>query len=136
MATNTTYSPKTLHEFTKDHLEFSGQSIYLTCGSSDTQEADLALTDDYLITGGNLIVENGIIDDEVYLQVYHPTLGVVKEFVSGYRIASGTTRQLTLDLAYPAKITAGLSIRCKYVSGFGLFTRKIAVNLYLHRVLE
>jgi len=107
MATNTVYNPKTLHEFTKDHLEFSGQSIYLTCGSSDTQEGDLALTDDYLITGGNLIVENGIIDDEVYLQVYHPTLGVVKEFVSGYRIASGTTRQLTLDLAYPAKTTAG-----------------------------
>jgi hypothetical protein len=136
MAINTTFNPKTLSEFTKDHLEFSGQSLFLTCDASDTQSQDLSLTDDYLITGGALLVDGGTIDDEIFLQVVHPVAGVIKEFISGFRIASDTVKQLTIQLEYPAKIPAGLMLRCKYVSGSAGSTRKIAVNFFLHRVLE
>lgn len=136
MATNTIFNPKTLIEFSKDHLEFSGQSIYLDCDVSEEQTQDLALTDDYLITGGDLLVENGLIEDQIYLQVVHPVAGVIKEFISGFRIAADTIKQLNLQLPYPAKIPGGLSLRCKYVASSTGSSRKIAVNFYLHRVLE
>lgn len=136
MPTNTLFNPKTLNEFNKDHLEFSGQAIFLICDVSETQSQDLVLSDDYLVTGGDLLVEGGLIDDKIFLQVVHPVAGVIKEFISGFRIASDTIKQLNLQLPYPAKIPAGLSLRCKYISAATGSTRKIAVNFYLHKVLE
>lgn len=135
MATNTQYNPAKKSDFTKDNLQFSGQVIYFESNMNQEDYSDLVLVDDYLITGGRLLVENGNLGDKIYLQIIHPTLGVVNEFVSGYRIAPDTTLQLDLDLDYPAKISAGLSIRCRYVSNNETAQRKIALNLYLHRVL-
>jgi hypothetical protein len=136
MPINTSFNPKTISEFTKDHLEFSGQALAFECLASATQTQDLMLSEDYLITGGSLIVEGGNIEDMIYLQVIHPVAGVLKEFITGYRIASDVSKQIELELKYPAKIVAGLGLRCKYVAGTTVSTRKIAVNFYLHRVLE
>lgn len=136
MPINTLFNPKTLSEFNKDHLEFSGQAIFLNCNVSETQSQDLVLADDYLVTGGDLLVEGGLIDDKIFLQVVHPVAGVIKEFISGFRIASDTIKQLNLQLHYPAKIPAGLSLRCKYIASADGALRKIAVNFYLHKVLE
>lgn len=94
------------------------------------------VADDYLVTGGDLLVEGGLIDDKIFLQVVHPVAGVIKEFISGFRIASDTIKQLNLQLHYPAKIPAGLSLRCKYIASADGALRKIAVNFYLHKVLE
>ena len=135
MPTNTTYNPERKSEFTKGNLLFSGQTIYFEINESQDSYSDLTLTDDYLLTGGRLLVENGNIGDQVYLQIVHPIFGVVNEFVSGYRISPDTSLQLDLDLDYPAKLPAGLSIRCRYVSNSNVAQRKIAINLYLHKVL-
>ena len=135
MPINTVFNPKTLSEFTKDHLEFAGKSLYLEALESATTEQDLTASEDYLLTGGELLVQNGSIDDEVFLQVVHPVIGVVKEFITGYRVAPDSVRQLSLQIDYPSKLLAGLSIRCKYVAASGV-TRKVAVNLFLHRILE
>lgn len=135
MATNTTYNPQRKSEFVKDNLQFSGQAIYFECWQNSNTFTDLELTDDYLLTGGRLIVQNGNIGDKVYFQIVHPVAGVVNEFVSGYRMSSDTSLQLDLDLDYPAKLPAGLFIRCRYVSNGEIAQRKIALNLYLHKVL-
>ena len=72
---------------------------------------------------------------QVYFQVVHPVLGVVNEFVSGFHIIEDEQKQLDLQLNYPAKLTKGLKIRCKYVAQEGTGTRDIAVNFYLHKIL-
>jgi len=136
MAINTNFNPKTLNEFTKDHLEFAGKSVFLNAIENSTTEQDLIFTDDMLLTGGELLVEHGTIEDLIYLQVVHPTYGVIKEFITGYHIAPDSVRQITLNIQYPSKLPAGLSIRCKYVAASGGLTRKVAVNLFLHKILE
>jgi hypothetical protein len=135
MPTNTQYNPQKTSEFTKDNLQFSGQAIYFECPPSSDQHTDLQLTEDYLLTGGRLLVKGGNLEDTVFIQIVHPIYGVVNEFISGYRVASDTELQINLSLDYPAKLPAGLSIRCKYVSNAETGTRKIALNMFLHKVL-
>lgn len=137
MPTGTGYNPSKVSDFEKEKLEFSGQSIYFeSTHETEFQQSDLLLTEDYLITGGMLLVKNGSFEDKIYMQVVHPIVGVVNEFITGYRIVEGVQKQFQIELPYPAKLEAGLSIRCKYVpdqSQQG--TRDIAVNLYLHKIL-
>jgi len=135
MPTDTIYNPQKVSEFVKDNLQFSGQSIYFECSPSTENYTDLFLADDYLITGGRLLVEGGNLQDKIYMQVVHPTFGVVNEFISGFRISQDTALQLDLVIEYPAKLNAGLSVRCKYISNESVGTRKIAANLFLHKVL-
>ena len=136
MAINTNYNPANVKDFEKGKLNFSGQSIYLECEPSLDNSADLALADDYLLTGGILLVQGGNFHDRVYLQVVHPTYGVIAEFVSGFRILPDSVKQFELQLDYPAKLYAGMSLRCKYVADAATGTRDIAVNFFLHKVLE
>jgi len=135
MPTNTNYDPKKSSDFTKDDLQFSGQAIYFECLENTESFGELTLAEDFLLTGGDLLVENGKIEDKIFLQIIHPTFGVVNEFVSGYRIMSDSVLQTKINSGYPAKLSAGLKIRCKYVAGAGTAARKIAVNLSLHRVM-
>lgn len=135
MPKNTIYNPQKTSDFVKDNLQFSGQSIYFECAMSSESYNDFLLTDDFLLTGGRLLVENGNLQDKIFLQIVHPTYGVVNEFVSGFRVSADTTLQLDLQLDYPSKLNAGLSIRCKYIANSNLNVRKIAVNLFLHKVL-
>jgi hypothetical protein len=135
MPSNTTYNPLRVLDFTKDNLNFTGQSIYFQCNSDSTAQCDLDITDDVLLTGGILLVKNGKFTDRIYLQVVHPSLGVLSEFVSGFRVAEDSNEQFKIDLPYPAKIPAGLKLRCKYVSSNDAGTRDVAVNFFLHKVL-
>jgi hypothetical protein len=135
MATNTTYDPQKSSDFEKSKLQFSGQSLYFETATMVTASQDLVLTDDYLLTGGTLLVQGGDMHDQVYLQVVHPTYGVVNEFVTGFRITPDSVKQFDLQLNYPAKLSAGLSLRCKYVASTALGLRDIAVNFFLHKVL-
>ena len=135
MASNTIYNPLKVSDFTKDSIKFSGQSIYFQCESNTEASQDYTLTDDMLLTGGILLVKGGKFTDRIYLQVVHPIAGVVDEFVSGFRVAEDSNEQFKIDLPYPAKIPAGLKIRCKYVSSSDVGTRDVAVNFFLHKVL-
>lgn len=136
MPQNTIYNPENRSMFSKQNLLFSGKTIAFSCLANSESNGDLTLTDDSLLTGGILLVKNGNFFDEVSLQIVHPTLGVVNEFVTKYRIVEDEIRQFMLDLDYPAKIPAGLSIRVQYkASNNGQSTREIAINLFLHKVL-
>ena len=136
MPTNTQYAPTNVNEFNKSFITFSGKSIYFECETNAESNGDLTLTEDYLLTGGMLLVKNGEFHDEVSLQIVHPTLGVVNEFVSKFKIIENDIRQFMLDLNYPAKLPAGLIIRVKYkASNLSVSKRDIAINLFLHKVL-
>lgn len=135
MPINTTYNPEKVSDFQKSKLTFAGRSLTGIVNENETVNADYTLSDDTLITGGVLIVKEAKITDKVSLQVVHPILGVVNEFVTEYRLAEDQQVQFKLDLPYPAKLVAGLAIRCKYEASDENGTRTFALNLLLHKVL-
>lgn len=136
MPSNTVYNPEKTADFVKSKLNFNGQSIRGEVETSQTTEADYILADDHLLTGGVLIVKEAKIGDKVSLQIVHPTLGVVNEFVKDYGLAEDQQVQFSLNLEYPAKLATGLKIRCKYVASDDSAKRQFVLNLLLHKVLE
>lgn len=136
MPINTIYNPEKVSDFQKSKLNFAGRSITGTVNENETINADYTFIDDTLMNGGVLIVKEAKITDKVSLQVVHPTYGVVNEFVTEYRLAEDQQVQFKLDLPYPAKLVAGLTIRCKYVASEEKGQRIFALNLLLHKVLE
>lgn len=136
MPINTLYNPEKTSDFVKSKLKFSGQSISSVAQTGETINADLSLSEDYLLTGGVLIVKEAKISDRVSLQVVHPVYGVVNEFVTDYGMSEDQQVQFSLQLVYPAKLFAGLKIRCKYIASSDAGTRTFILNLLLHKVLE
>jgi hypothetical protein len=135
MATNTTYNPEKVSDFEKSKLNFLGQSISESTLENTTKNVDLTLTDDFLLTGGVLMVKNGKMTDKVSLQIVHPVYGVVNEFVKEYRVVEDEQVQFKIDLPYTAKLPAGLKIRCSYIASSELGERTFALNIFLHKVL-
>lgn len=135
MASNTTYNPEKVSDFEKSKLNFAGKSVTGVVNENEIINADYTLSDDMLMTGGVLIVKEAKITDKVSLQIVHPLYGVVNEFVTDYRLAEDQQVQFKLDLPYPAKILAGLTIRCKYQASEQNGQRTFSVNLLLHKVL-
>lgn len=136
MASNTTFKPIRSADLTADALNFAGHGTYGECVAENTEvHIDLQLADDVLLTGGVLLVKGGKFEDKISMQVVHPTMGVLNEFVTDYRVVEDSQKQFDLSSAYPAKIYAGLILRIKYVSCAIPGVRDIAANYYLHKVL-
>jgi hypothetical protein len=132
---NSTFKPTHKSQFNSSNVNFNGLSCFGSCAPSATATADLSLADDHFITGGIFIVKNGKFGDKVSLQVVHPTLGVVNQFVTDYGIIGDSQLQFTMDEDYPAKIPAGLKLRILYVATSELLTREFCLNYTLHKVL-
>ena len=115
---NSTYNPEHISHIEKSKVSLNGIGVY---GESEVTDItipvethiDLTLTDDMLLTGGTLLVKGGNLEDKVSMQVIHPTLGIVKEFVTNYRIIEDSIKQFEMASAYPAKIPANLTLRLK-----------------------
>ena len=135
MPVNTTYKPNHTLQFQADCLNFNGQSVFTTCVDSQTITADITMTDDHLLTGGNFLVKGGKFGDRVKLQVVHPVAGVVNQFVTDFGVQSDSEFQFSLNLEYPAKIFAGLKLRVSYTSTSEVGTRNICLNYMLHKIL-
>lgn len=132
---NSTFRPTHKSQFKSDNVMFNGLSCFGQCDASSSATADLTLVDDHLITGGSLIVKNGKFGDKVRLQVVHPTMGVVSQFVTDYGIVSDSEFQLKMSEDYPSKIPAGLSLRIVYIANAAAGTREFCINYDLHKIL-
>ena len=136
MPINTTYNPEKTSDFVKSKLNFNGQAIRGEIEQGQTVTCDLTLTDDHLLTGGVLIVKEAKFLDKVSLQIVHPQAGVVNQFVTDWGMSEDQQVQFSLNLEYPAKLAAGLTIRCKYEASNDPGQSSLVLNLRLHKVLE
>ncbi len=136
MPINTTFNPEKTSEFVKSKLNFNGLAIRGNVTENQTVNSDLTLTEDHLMTGGVLIVKEAKIGDKVTLQIVHPTYGVVNQFITDWGMSEDQQVQFSLNLEYPAKLFAGLIIRCKYEACSIPSERSLVLNLRLHKVLE
>jgi len=139
MPSLTTYRPVKVADFeaTKLNYDAYGTSMIVTAGS--TQNLDHTLTDDCLITGAWLVTSDGYCGDTASFQVVDTSGAftgvpgyVISQFVTHWYLPSTTDTQL--ELAYPAKIYAGLTLRLVYHST-GVSNPFIAINYKLHKVL-
>lgn len=128
MPISTIFDPKSTSEMTKANLNFNGQKMMGTVLPGTTQNIDLTLTEDHLLTGATLILTNASSDDEVKFQIVMGTT-VVNQFIDWY------AKDLDKDIGYPAKIPAGLIIRVVYKNTNTTNSVKVRVNLNLHKIL-
>ena len=130
---NSTYRPTHKSQFESDKVDFDGKSISGATSESQTLNIELAIADDLLLTGGILLCRGAKWGDKVSFQVVHPVYGVVSQFVTDFLLKTDTEQQFNIDLEYPAKLSAGLSLRIKLVTTSEVGSRDLACNLYLHR---
>jgi len=139
MPTNTTYNPPNMMSFVKTALNFDARGFSTIVTAGTTSHIDFTLTDDMLITGAWVVTNNGNYGDTASLQVID-TNGtftgvpgtVLNTFMTNWYLPPQTSEQF--DIAYPAKIFAGLTLRIIYTST-GSNNVFVAINYKLHRVL-
>jgi hypothetical protein len=140
MPSNTTYNPTNIRDFEKTKLNFDAQGVKGTLTPNTTTTLDYLLTDDCLMTGLEVIVHNGNFGDTANLQAVdttgitgYPAGTVLQQFATNWNIASDADIQI--DMAYPAKIIAGLTLRVVYTSTSLLTPPFVAINYKLHKIL-
>lgn len=139
MPSGTTYNPPNVTSFVKSALNFDAQGVNTTITAGQTANLDCTLTDDCLLTGIELIVNNGNYGDTANLQVVdvsgaftgHPGTILMQAATNWNLIPTSNTQ---FDLTYPAKILAGMTIRAVYTST-GSTNVFLAINYKLHKCL-
>jgi hypothetical protein len=133
------YNPIHIDDFDKSKLTFDAQGVSATMTAGGAGNLDYTLTDDCLITGVELIVNNGNYGDTVSFQVIDPTGftgypagSVLDQFATNWNVAPIADTQF--DIIYPAKIIAGLALRLVYTST-GTNNPFVAINYKLHKCL-
>ena len=117
-------------------FRYRGASFSDTIQTNTTNYIDYLLTDERWINGGRAIIDNIGQDDKVTFQVIDKdnVLGygantVLDQFIDGFYVPQDGN--LEVNLAYPARIIAGLYIRLKYTSTHANGCT-LKCNLYLH----
>lgn len=139
MPSGTTFNPNRVLDFEKIKLVFNAIGTSATISAGATSSIDLLMVDDCLLTGAWLITNNGSYGDSFNFQVIDSTGAftgtpgaVLLQPVSNWLTAPTTDTQL--DMVYPAKIYAGLTLRVSYTS-IGASSVFVAINYKLHKVL-
>lgn len=102
-----------------------------TAAAGVTTNLDYTLPAERWIDGVELSQDGAAKGDTVHFQIVHPTYGVVDQFGDSWNIDHTSGKQGAVLLSYPAKIPAGLAIRCAY-SSTGTDPVWVGVNLRLH----
>lgn len=139
MPTNTTYKPIKVSDFEANKLNFDARGIFTQVNAGSTTCIDYDLTDDCLITGACVITSNAEYGDNTCFQVVDKTGAftgnpntVLNQFISNWYVCP--TSELQLDIPYPAKILAGMTLRLVY-SSTGQNNVFVAINYNLHKVM-
>lgn len=140
MPTGTKFAPTRISEFDAAKLQFNAQGAKASPSLNTTTNIDLYFADDHLLTGFWVVCTGAAQGDSIALKAVDTDnimgfgAGVVlKTFASNIYIATNFDAQF--DVAYPAKVYAGLSLRVVYTSTTILGSPFFAVNYKLHKVL-
>lgn len=140
MPSNTTYNPVNVAAFEKSKLYFNAQGVSASCTAGTSTNIDYTLVDDCLLTGLEIIVDGAKYGDYANLQVIDPTgiTGappgtVILQPATNWYVATSYDEQY--DLAYPAKIYTGLTLRIVYTSTGIITPVFVAINYKLHKIL-
>lgn len=141
MPLNTTYSPVRNDEFEASKLLLDARGACLLCTPNTSNNLDLAIADDSLITGIHLKSTDSTLGDTITLRVVdiNNVLGyganaVIRQFGTNWCLVNGTN-EVFVQAQYPAKIFGGLYLRVVYNSVSLTVAPSVAANYVLHKVL-
>lgn len=103
-----------------------------TAAYGQTTNIEHTLEEDRWIDGAQLMHVGAAVGDTVNFQIVHPTEGVVDPLGDTWNVDSTVGAQAPVVISYPAKLAAGLTIRCAYNS-VGTADVWVGVNLRLHK---
>lgn len=126
-ASGTTYDPTNSNSLEKNRLNYNGQKMSATVPANSSQNIDITLADDHLLTGAKLTLTNPCDDDEIKFQVVSGST-VVNQFIDWYAV------NIDKELQYPAKLPAGITLRAVYKNTCDTSV-KVRINLFLHKIL-
>lgn len=132
---NSTYNPIQVYDLDKRKISTNNTGVIHTCAAGVSTNVDLTLSDDQLLTGLQIVADGSAFGDSIDMQVVHPIAGVVAQFATSVFINADKQEKVNELTNYPAKLQAGLSLRCVYHST-GSTDVIVAVNYRLHKVLE
>lgn len=139
MPSFTTYKPIKVSDFEANKLNYDAKGVSTTVTGGTTHNLDLTLTDDCLITGAWMITSDGYLGDTASFQVIdttgmtgYPAGTVLSQFITNWYLPTAADAQF--ELAYPAKVYAGLTLRLVYNST-GTSNVFLAINYKLHKIL-
>ena len=139
MPLGTTYTPTRASDFESSKLSFNAQGVFVLATAGDITNLDYTPTDDCLVTGCWLIVNDAAYGDTASFQVvdtsgaFTGTPGtVLNQFITNWYMAPKVDTQI--DMIYPAKIFGGMTLRLVYKS-VGTVSPFVATNYKLHKVL-
>lgn len=136
MPTQTNFNPANINEFEKTKLNKAAKGVIGVAIAGATSSLDLTLTDDILMSGGNIFLAKGAAwGDKVDFQIVHPVYGVINQFITNWYLNPDSTLQAVPTSSYPAKLPAGITLRVLY-SSVGVTDVAIAVNYNCEKVLE
>lgn len=110
---------------------FKGISAIVPFGV--TTNIDYTLAEERWIDGVEILHVDAAMGDTANFQIVHPTYGVVDTFGTSWNIDSTVGKQGAVVLNYPAKLAAGLTIRCAYMSVGTTTNVWVGINLRLHK---
>lgn len=138
MPSNTTYNPPNINSFSKTALNAINPGVSSTVPAGTSINLDYTLTDDCLITGSWILTNNGNYGDTINFQIidssgiYGTPGAILNQFINNWYLPPIVNEQINVE--YPAKIYAGLTLRVIYTST-GTNDVFLAINYKLHKVL-
>lgn len=143
-AVGTKYNPSTTAAIQKEAVNFSGQKVSATIPFGTTQDIDYSITDDYLITGAQIVLTGNCDMDEIQIKVVdvagviptaaranYPLYPILNQFIDWY------AQSLTKELTYPARLDGGmgLKLRATYKNTCASGSATVRLNYSLHKIL-
>lgn len=141
---NSEFRPTKTIDFTPVDLNIDFKGYTFATPNGAITDCDIPLTDDCILEGGRMLATQITQGDKVTCQVIDKdnVLGmganyVVKQFVTDWYMAPGTTIQWDFSVTYPVKLKGGLYVRVIYTSISEVLGQAgwFALNLKLHKVM-
>ena len=143
---NSTYNPARIGDFDKNRLQVNDQCAMGTAIAGQSTSIDLAITDDHLLTGIQVLAKGTVFGDTITMEVVDvmgtlpnglsfPPNSVLNKFGTTLGIVDDTELKFNEESEYPAKIFGGLVLRVIYNST-GASNVAVEINYKLHKVLE
>lgn len=133
MATNTIYNPQTLAELDSSKLQGYGQGATGACAALAATNIDLALTDDVLITGLQLVTIGASVGDYCIVQVLIGGVVVATPIPGPWYVQANGA--MDFNLVFPVKAIAGATLRVVYHATVILIVPTMSVNYKLWKIL-
>jgi len=148
---NSVSAPKRFEDLNSDSYMLNAQGVTGTAIAGTSTNIDLSLTDDHIFTGLELMASSTTFGDTVTFQVVdktsmligiygagitsiYPAYPVLRQFGTNLNLPSDEQMKISKEGSYPAKVLAGLCIRCIYNS-VGTTNVSVGINYEIHRVL-